>query len=83
MEDHISKCTLSGLSIRDYCKDNGINVSVYYYWLKRFSKNSTGDFIKVTPLSSYEKGYSVLFISGHKFSFDILPPVDYLKKLLS
>lgn len=83
MQNHIANCTSSGLSVKQYCKNNGLHPSVYYYWLKQLSINSTGNFIKISSSISSESSFSILFNNGHKFCFDILPPIDYLKKLLA
>ena len=83
MQTHIDNCTSTGLSIKRYCEVNELNPSVYYYWVKRLKSNATGNFIHLSMDTSPKSGCSILFCNGHKFSFDALPPVDYLKKLLS
>ncbi|HEY1870109.1 MAG TPA: hypothetical protein VGG71_03570 [Chitinophagaceae bacterium] len=37
MRSHIEACRKSGLTVSDYCIQNGIVKSCYYYWLKQLS----------------------------------------------
>lgn len=52
----------SGKSKRAYCKENGINQAVFYYWLERSNENKskTGKFIAIeeeTPKEEIELIY--------------------------
>ena len=46
----------SGKSKRAYCKENGINEAVFYYWLERSNekKSKTGKFIAIEEETSQE-----------------------------
>lgn len=37
MHQHIEACNKSGLTVGDYCAQNGIVKSNYYYWLKKLN----------------------------------------------
>ncbi len=37
MRSHIEACSKSGLSVVDYCTQNGLVKSCYYYWHKKFT----------------------------------------------
>lgn len=34
--ERIKECRQSGLSVKAWCLQNGLNNSAYYYWVKRF-----------------------------------------------
>lgn len=60
MRSHIEACRQSGLTVSDYCKQNGIVKSCYYYWLKKLTAaNKPTGFIaiSVTQSSSVEVTY--------------------------
>ncbi len=49
MRSHIEACAKSGLSVADYCAQNGLVKSCYYYWHKKLSdENKTFGFIPVS-----------------------------------
>lgn len=68
MQSHIEACSKSGLSVTEYCAQNGLVKSGYYYWHKKLSvdKESRG-FIPVsinrnsTVEISYPNGVQVSF----------------------
>lgn len=37
MRSHIEACCKSGLTVSDYCAQNGLIKSCYYYWYKKIS----------------------------------------------
>lgn len=39
-KNEIIKYRKSGLSIKRYCKDNGISPSTFYYWKKKYDSSS-------------------------------------------
>ncbi|RRA92425.1 IS66 family insertion sequence element accessory protein TnpA [Paenimyroides viscosum] len=47
----------SGKSKRAYCKENGINEAVFYYWLERSDekKSKTGKFIAIEEETSQDE----------------------------
>ena len=34
---HVEAQKVSGLSVRQYCRDHGLSKAQYYYWLRRFN----------------------------------------------
>ena len=49
MRSHIEACGKSGLSVTDYCTQNGLIRSCYYYWHKKLSdENNSPGFIPVS-----------------------------------
>ena len=53
----IAHCQQSGKSKRAYCKENGINEAVFYYWLERSNekKSKTGKFIAIKEETSQDE----------------------------
>lgn len=68
MRAHIEACSESGLTVRDYCIQNGIVKSSYYYWHKRLSAGkSLGGF---TPISvSRGSSVEITYPNGVQLSF--------------
>lgn len=49
MRLHIEACHTSGLTVSDYCTQNGIVKSNYYYWLKKLNgENKTSGFVALS-----------------------------------
>ena len=49
IRSHIEECGKSGLSVTDYCAQNGLVKSCYYYWHKKLSgENELSGFIPVS-----------------------------------
>lgn len=49
MRSHIEACSKSGLTVRDYCMENRLIKSSYYYWQKKLSEeNDSSGFIPVS-----------------------------------
>ena len=40
MRRHIEACSQSGLTVTDYCAQNGLVKSNYYYWVKKLNGES-------------------------------------------
>ena len=60
MRSHIEACRKSGLTVSDYCAQNGLVKSCYYYWLKQLAPaNKPAGFtaISVAQSSSVEVTY--------------------------
>jgi len=60
MRTHIETCSKSGLTVTDYCSQNGLIKSNYYYWLKKLNGiNQPSGFtaISVTKSASIEISY--------------------------
>ena len=60
MRFHVEACRQSGLTVGDYCAQNRLVKSCYYYWLKKLApaNNPTGfTAISVAQNSSIEVNY--------------------------
>ena len=60
MRHHIEACSKSGLTVSDYCQQNAIVKSSYYYWLKKLNaENGCSGFtaIKVASGASVAIAY--------------------------
>jgi len=40
MRQHIEACSQSGLTVTDYCTQNGLVKSNYYYWVKKLNEEN-------------------------------------------
>lgn len=47
----IEACYESGLSKKAFCKQEGINPQVFYYWQKRYRQHYQDDSAKLHPIS--------------------------------
>lgn len=68
MRFHIEACSQSGLTVSEYCTQNGIVKSNYYYWLKKLkgvSKASGFVALSVGKSSSVE----ITYPNGVQLSF--------------
>lgn len=51
----IMDCRNSGMSVRSWCQENGLNENTYYYWQRRLfhvlsaQHECTGSFAEITP----------------------------------
>ena len=85
MEQHIAQCSASGMQVRQYCQEQHIQSSTYYYWLKKLqapTNKNTGSFVRVEPMQQNSR-IEISLVNGVKICFENLVPVDYLKQLLS
>jgi hypothetical protein len=84
MRQHIEACKESGLAVHQYCKEQNIKPSVYYYWLKKLEIDPqihTGSFIELQPITT-TSCVEIVFTNGVKIHFENLVPVHYLKQLI-
>ena len=83
MLTHIAACKSSGKTVEEYCMQHELKPSNYYYWRKKLQPpQEPGKFIPITPLLSNAPVH-IGFANGIHISFETLPPVDYVKQLLS
>jgi hypothetical protein len=85
MRQHIAARQLSGVYVDQYCKEQNLKPSAYYYWRKKLSadpKINTGSFIQLQPVSQ-SGSVEIIFTNGVKIHFDNLVPAAYLKQLVS
>ena len=84
MRQHIEACRESGLAVEQYCKEQNLKPSVYYYWRKKLESDSqihTGSFIELQPITT-TSCVEIVFTNGVKIHFESLVPVHYLKQLI-
>ena len=84
MRRHIEACKTSGLYVEQYCKEQNLKPSRYYYWRKKLlgdSKVNTGSFIQLQPVSQ-SSCVEIVFTNGVKIHFENVVPADYLKQLV-
>ncbi len=83
MRSHIEACKASGITAKAYCYEHQIKHSVYYYWQKKLKPQiQNGKFIRIAPVVS-NIPVSIIFTNGNRISFEAMPPVEYLKQLMS
>lgn len=56
----VSRCRGSGLSVRQWCQENGINISSYYKWQRKVyaaaQAQQESRFVEVTPVQPVAVG---------------------------
>jgi len=83
MAAHIAACKASGMNVRTYCLEHTITRSNYYYWLaKSREPRETGAFISI-PLPLTNIPVYISFPNGTRVCFEIMPPADYVKIIIS
>jgi hypothetical protein len=83
MRSHIETCKASGLSVKAYCLAHQIKHSVYYYWQKKLHPPlPPGKFVRIAPALS-NVPVSIVFANGNRISFEAMPPVEFIKQLMS
>jgi hypothetical protein len=83
MRSHIEACKASGITAKAYCLEHQIKRSVYYYWQnKLLAQLQPGKFIRIAPVVS-NMAVSIIFTNGNRISFEAMPPVEYVKQLMS
>jgi hypothetical protein len=82
MRSHIEACKASGITVKAYCLQHQLSYSNYYYWQKKLQPQQAGKFISITPPLPMA-GVSITFANGNRISFESMPPVEYVKQLMS
>ncbi len=85
MEQHVAQCNAGGMHVRQYCLEQNIKPSTYYYWLKKLqvpTNKNMGSFVRVQPIEQSSR-IEISLVNGVKICFENLVPADYLKQLLS
>ena len=83
MQTHIAAFKASGKTVEDYCMDHELKPSNYYYWRKKLQlPQEPGKFISITPQLS-NAPVRITFTNGIHINFETMPPVDYVKQLVS
>ncbi len=81
MQLHIAACKASGQTVLAYCSSHQLKPHQYYYWQKRLQPEVPGKFMPITPLL-LNAPVLITFTNGNRISFEILPPLAYIKQLL-
>jgi hypothetical protein len=81
MRLHLSACKSSGLTVEQYCRQNQLKPSYYYYWRKKLQPTEPCRFVSIVAPASASV-FSIIFTTGHRICFEVMPPVDYLKQLM-
>ena len=82
MREHMAQRIISGQTVANYCEQNGIRLSSYYYWQHKLkTEKQPGGFIKLPSLPSMSR-MEVLLPNGIRLCFNELIPVPYLNELL-
>lgn len=69
----IASCRSSGLTVRQWCSENGISAGSYYKWQRRLYQMTAGDgpqFIEVTPHQPARNPAAVIHIRDTKVEMD-------------
>ena len=83
MRSHIEACKASGITTKAYCLEHNIKRSGYYYWQNKLQPQlQPGKFLRIAPALS-NAPVNIIFINGNLISFEVMPPVEYLKQLIS
>lgn len=68
MRLHIMACRKSGLTVTDYCLQNGLVKSNYYYWVNKLNKkNGTTGFTPVAVAAG--SSLAITYPNGVQLSF--------------
>jgi precorrin-2 methylase len=82
MLEHIAQRVSSGQTVANYCEQNGMRVSSYYYWQQKLKQEKqSGGFIKLPSLPSMSR-MEVILPNGIRLCFNELIPVPYLNEVL-
>lgn len=70
MRSHIESCNQSGLTVSNYCEQNGLMKSSYYYWHKRLRLiNGTPGFVPVFVNPKLSGSIEVTYPNGVCISY--------------
>lgn len=68
MRRHIEACSQSGLTVTDYCAQNGLVKSNYYYWVKKLNgENKPSGFTAVRVAT--DAAVEVIYPNGVQLSY--------------
>lgn len=76
----VSRCRGSGISVRQWCQENGINISSYYKWQRKVyavaQAQQEGRFVEVTPVQPVAVGGVVVTVRIAGAELDIHSGAD-------
>lgn len=79
MQDFLTNWELSGLSVKEYCLQAGLNVQKFHYWRKKLeaSNTPTPGFIELAPKQT-SLGMKIIYPNGVQLE---LPPMSDLNTI--
>ena len=81
MRRHIEACSQSGLTVTDYCTQNGLVKSNYYYWLKKLhEENKPSGFTAVSVAT--DGAVEIVYPNGVQLSYKGAINVVVIKTLI-
>ncbi|GBL35994.1 hypothetical protein EMGBS15_15890 [Filimonas sp.] len=82
MREHMAQRIINGQTVANYCEQNGIRLSSYYYWQHKLkTEKQPSGFIKLPSLPSMSR-MEVILPNGIRLCFNELIPVPYLNEML-
>ena len=80
---HIQKWEQTNLSQRAYCKEQGIKMHIFSYWLDKYRRKSVknNEFIEINGLSA-NSGIQLHYPNGVELILPAHISVEYLKRLI-
>ncbi len=75
--EQIERWKESGLSIKKFCKDEGLIEHKFYHWKKKLSQNTSNDFIEAVEKKS-PGHFCITLSNGMSLTFDSLPEASWL-----
>jgi hypothetical protein len=91
MQEHISAQQVSGLSIRQYCREKGLGVHRFNYWFYKSKRQGAGTnkvsgFTQVRPSAPVptfaNAPVEITLPNGVRIGFHSINPLDLFKTLL-
>lgn len=88
-EDAIKRCGLSGLSVRQFCKEEGISTSRFYHWRSEIADGKSQkqktivDFIEVKSCAVEPVSLNVELPCGSVIRVNSSAQIDLLTSVLS
>ena len=77
---YVMACRSSGLTCKEWCRQNNIPVTTYYGWQKRVfnavKKDQAVEFAELVPISNTESINTVATISVRGLSLNLLSGID-------
>lgn len=72
----VQQCKESGLSNRDFCRQNGITEKTYYYWLRKLHMAASKDSPRIVELERQDSGKDMIHIRFRNAEMTLPPGTD-------
>ena len=56
----------SGLAVKDFCRERGVNYYTFKGWQQRFDKEGGGEFRELAATGGHESSYAVVLRNGRE-----------------